>query len=150
MRLAIEQSAQAFEAGNLPFGAALVRDGALLLLAQNNQITERDPMGHAEVVLLRNACTNAGPSFARGATVYASGEPCAMCTGAMFWAGVERVVFAATQADIIEALGGPALPIRTAAVLASATPALVVEGGVQRAAAVAVLQRFARQARGQS
>jgi len=150
MRLAIEQSAQALEAGNMPFGAALVRDGALLLLAQNNQVTERDPMGHAEVVLLRNACTNGGPGFARGATVYASGEPCAMCTGAMFWAGVQRVVFAATQADIIAALGGPALPIRTAEVLAGAEPGLVVEGGVQRAAAVAVLERFARRARGAS
>lgn len=150
MRLAIEQSDRAFEAGNLPFGAALVRDGALLLLAQNNQVTERDPTGHAEVVLLRSACSNAGPNFARGATVYASGEPCAMCTGAMFWAGVQRVVFAATQADIIAALGGPALPIRTAEVLANATPPLVVVGGVQRAAAVAVLQRFARRARGES
>jgi tRNA(Arg) A34 adenosine deaminase TadA len=150
MRLAIEQSERAIEAGNMPFGAALVRDGTLLHVAQNNQLTELDLTGHAEVVLLRGAWAEHGLGVARGATVYASGEPCAMCTGAMFWAGVQRVVFAATQDDIIAALGGPALPIRTAEVLASATPAVVVEGGLQRAAAVAVLQRFALRARGGS
>src|SRR5262245_19660819 len=122
-RLAIEQSERAIEAGNMPFGAALVRDGTLLHVAQNNQLTELDLTGHAEVVLLRGAWAQFGLSVARGATVYASGEPCAMCTGAMFWAGVQRVVFAATQADIIAALDGPALPIRTAEVLAGATPA---------------------------
>lgn len=143
MQLAIEQSELALAAGNMPFGAALVRDGQLIQVAQNEQVTGRDPTAHAEVALLRQAWAAHGLDAARGATVYASGEPCAMCTGAMFWAGVQRVVFAATQADIIAALGGPALPIRTAEVLASATPEVVVEGGVSRAAAVAVLQRFA-------
>ena len=65
----------------MPFGAALVRDGVLLRLGQNNQVTAHDPSGHAEVSLLRDAWAEHGPDIARGATVYASGEPCAMCSG---------------------------------------------------------------------
>jgi tRNA(adenine34) deaminase len=81
------------------------------------------------------------------ATVYASGEPCAMCSGALFWGGVSRVVYAATTADIIGALGGASLPIRTTEVLAGASPSVTVEGPVLRDEAVAVLHLFAGRGR---
>jgi tRNA(Arg) A34 adenosine deaminase TadA len=101
-------------------------------------------MGHAEVVLVREVVKTKGRDALKGATVYASGEPCAMCSGSMFWAGVARVVFGASQADIIEALGGAELPIRTASVLAGANPAVTVDGPVLREEALAVLRRFGR------
>src|SRR3954465_4127452 len=107
MRQAIEASREALLAGDMPFGAVLVRQGSPLHVSRNNQITGRDLMGHAEVVLVREVSTLYGREALRGATVYASGEPCAMCSGALFWAGIARVVFAATTADIAEALGGP-------------------------------------------
>lgn len=141
MRLAIEASARALAQGDGPFGAALTKAGALVEIACNNQNSAEDLMGHAEVVLVQQAVRVHGRSVCHGATVYASGEPCAMCCGAMFWAGVARVVYAATQADIIAALGGPSLPITSAQVFAGAAPAVIVEGPLLRDEAVAVLAR---------
>lgn len=142
LREAIAASQRALEAGNMPFGASLVKDGRLLWVAQNNQRTTADCTGHAEVALVREARTALGPEATLGATVYASGEPCAMCAGAMFWAGIRRVVYAATTPDIEAALGGPSLPMRCADTLAHAQPAVAVDGPLLRDEAVAVLQRF--------
>jgi tRNA(Arg) A34 adenosine deaminase TadA len=144
MRLAVEASQRALDEGNVPFGASLVKDGALLHVSRNNQITGSDLMGHAEVVLVREVVNEKGRAVLQGATVYASGEPCAMCSGTLFWAGVARVVFGASQADIIEALGGAELPIRSASVFAGANPAVAVDGPVLREEAMAVLRRFGK------
>jgi len=95
MRAAIQASRDARARGDMAFGAVLVKDGLALLTAMNNQHTERDCTGHAEIVLVREAQQALGTSSLVGATVYASGEPCAMCAGAMFWAGIARVVYAA-------------------------------------------------------
>lgn len=143
LREAIVASQQALDAGNMPFGASLVKEGRLLWVAQNNQRTSADCTGHAEVVLIREARAALGPEVTQGATVYASGEPCAMCAGAMFWAGIRRVVYAATTPDIEAALGGPSLPMRCADALARAQPAVAVEGPLLREEAVTVLRRFA-------
>lgn len=145
MGLAIEASRAALAAGNMPFGASLVKDGRLLQVSGNNQVTTGDCTGHAEVALIREAVAALGREALVGATVYASGEPCAMCSGAMFWAGIRRVVFAATQDDIIQILGGPELPIRTAEVLATAQPVVVVEEGPLREEACAVLRAWTAQ-----
>lgn len=145
MRLAIEASRQAVAAGNMPFGATLLSPGgALLWTAQNNQVTSGDCTGHAELVLVREARAALGADALRGGTVYASGEPCAMCSGAMFWAGIRRVVFAASQDDIGAALGGDSLPIRSAQVYAGASPAVQVDGPLLADEAVAVLRDAAR------
>lgn len=146
LRAAIEASRQALARGNMPFGASLVKDGQLLWVAQNNQRTAGDCTGHAEVVLVREARQALGEQATVGATVYASGEPCAMCAGAMFWAGITRVVFAATTPDIEEALGGPSLPMRCVNALAGAQPAVRVEGPCLRDEAVAVLQAWVESA----
>lgn len=145
MRLAIEASAHAAAQGDGPFGATLVSPkGNILLVASNNAKTAADCTGHAEMVLIRQAQIQLGQSALRGATVFASGEPCAMCAGALFWAGVERIVFAASQADIIEVLGeSPAMPINSRQTLAGAQPAVQIDGPVLGDEAVAVLRRAA-------
>lgn len=141
MRRAIEASQQALQRGDMPFGATLASpQGETLLVSANNQNTTRDCTGHAEMVLVREAQARLGDASLRGATVYASGEPCAMCSGAMYWAGIARVVYAASQADIGAALGGDALPIESARVLAGATRPVTVEGPLLREEAVAVLR----------
>jgi len=142
MRLAIEASELALGEGNMPFGAALVKEGQLLHVSRNDQITSGDPLGHAEVVLVREVRSKWGRAALASGTVYASGEPCAMCSGAMFWAGVTRVVFAADQLEIIDALGGAELPIRSAEVLAGAKPPVRIDGPVLGAEALAILRRF--------
>jgi tRNA(adenine34) deaminase len=141
MRLAIDASARALARGDGPFGASVTKDGGLVHVACNNQNTAGDLMGHAEVVLVREVVHFHGKGVLQGATVYASGEPCAMCCGAMFWAGIRRVVYAATQADIIAALGGASLPIASSQVVAGARPEVAIDGPLLREAAVEVLRR---------
>ena len=145
MREAIAASRAAMAAGNMPYGAVLVSPaGKQLFSAQNNQITSGDCTGHAETALVREATAALGADALRGATVYASGEPCAMCAGAMFWAGIRRVVFGIPQPVMAEVAGGDLLPIGCAAVLAGSTPPVVVEGPLLQDEAVAVLQEYAR------
>lgn len=141
MALAIAASRQARAAGDNPFGATLVSpQGQILLTSRNTQNTTGDCTAHAELVLVREATAQLGADSLRGATVYASGEPCAMCSGAMFWAGISRVVFAASTQDIGDALGGPSLPARCADILHAAEPRVTVQGGLLRDDAVAALR----------
>lgn len=140
MRLAIDASRNALARGDEPYGAALANaDGQVLLVAENRQNTARDCTAHAEMELVRRAQTEFGPQALRGATVYASGEPCAMCAGAMYWAGVGHVVYAAAQADMAALVGGALLPARCAELLEAATPPLRVTGGLLVEQALAVL-----------
>lgn len=141
MRLAISAARQARAAGDTPFGATLVSpEGDIVHTSPNRQNSSNDCTAHAELVLVREVTAQHGAQELKGATVFASGEPCAMCSGAMFWAGISRVVYAATTQDIFEALGGPLLPVRCAQVLGEAQPAVKVEGGLLREDAVAALQ----------
>lgn len=148
MRCAIDASQAALDAGDMPYGAALVSaQGDVLMVAGNRQVTSGDCTAHAEVVLIREASARLGPAALRGATVYASGEPCAMCSGALFWAGVRRVVYAASSDVMAELFGGDLLPIRCAQVLADADPPVQVDGPVGAAAALAVLREAAERQR---
>lgn len=140
MQLAIDASRAALAQGDAPYGAVLAdAEGRVLLVAQNNQHSSGDCTGHAEMVLVRRAQAELGPAALRGATVYASGEPCAMCAGALFWAGVGHVVFAAGQPEMAAACGGALLPARCADLLAAARPPIPVTGDVLAAEALAVI-----------
>lgn len=147
LQLAIDASADAAAQGDGPFGATLISsDGSQWLVAANNVKSAADCTGHAEMVVLRNAQKAWGRPQLRGTTLYASGEPCAMCAGALFWAGVSRVVFGATQEDVIRLLGAsPAMPINSRTTLAGAQPAVVIEGPLLNEEACAVLKRFANE-----
>jgi tRNA(Arg) A34 adenosine deaminase TadA len=94
LRLSIEIARQARAAGNHPFGAILVGpDGAVLMEAGNAHGNAGDRTGHAERVLMTRASLAYPAEFLAGCTMYASAEPCAMCAGAAYWAGVGRVVY---------------------------------------------------------
>jgi tRNA(adenine34) deaminase len=80
--------------------------------------------------------------------VYASGEPCAMCSGAMFWAGIRRIVFAASTESIKRSLGGPSLPITSAQTLANAVPSIEVNGPLMQFEAVTVLLKMGKHSEG--
>jgi tRNA(Arg) A34 adenosine deaminase TadA len=143
MQRAIEASRQAVAAGDFPYGATLLATDGRTYVARNNQVTTGDCTGHAEVALVREVAQKLGPDALVGATVYASGEPCAMCSGAMFWAGVSRIVFA-MPTTVINAVGGaPYLQPTTASVLAGASREILVEGPLLQEEATAVLRDFA-------
>ena len=99
LRHAIAESRVARRRGDMPYGAVLAdAQGRFLLAAQNTQVTTQDITGHAELNLLRDASRRFGAAALKGGTVYASGEPCAMCAGAIYWAGVARVVYGLSAA----------------------------------------------------
>jgi tRNA(Arg) A34 adenosine deaminase TadA len=107
LRAAIAVSRSARARGNEPYGAVLVAaDGALLGTAENTQVTARDCTGHAETNLLRALAPRLDRAALADATLYASGEPCPMCAGAIYWSGVGRVVYA-LGIETMLALAGP-------------------------------------------
>jgi tRNA(adenine34) deaminase len=88
---------QAEAAGEVPVGAVLVKDGALLGAGWNQPIGAHDPTAHAEVMALRAAAKDAGNYRLTGTTLYVTLEPCAMCAGAMVHARVARLVYGAAD-----------------------------------------------------
>ncbi len=103
LRRAIELAYEARGRGNAPFGAVLVGgDGRILVEGQNTVSTERDVTGHAETNLIRTAYRSVDAETLAASTLYASAEPCAMCSGAIFWAGVGRVVYGLGAAWLYE------------------------------------------------
>lgn len=95
MQLAIEQAQLAANAGEVPVGAVLVRNGHVLSTGFNQPIGNHDPSAHAEMLALRQAAATEGNYRLPGTTLYVTLEPCTMCAGAMLHARVERVVYGA-------------------------------------------------------
>ena len=100
VRQAIELARQARLAGNHPFGALLVLDGEVALTAQNTVATDRDPTAHAETNLVSKAIRHLSPEQIRHAVLYTSCEPCAMCAGKMYWAGIRSVTYALSAEEL--------------------------------------------------
>jgi tRNA(Arg) A34 adenosine deaminase TadA len=92
MRIALDEARQ----GDFPFGAVIVRDGAVLARGRNLGRTLHDPTAHGEMVAIRRCVADRGGEVLRGATLYTSGEPCVMCMGAILWCHMARLVFAAS------------------------------------------------------
>ena len=98
LRQSFDVARRAMAHGNHPFGAVLVdRDGNLLLEAENGYMPSHDGTAHAERLLATQACTTLDPGTLRSATLYSSAEPCAMCAGAIYWAGIGRVVYGLSE-----------------------------------------------------
>jgi tRNA(Arg) A34 adenosine deaminase TadA len=106
LRRSFEVARRAREHGNHPFGAILVgADGAVLLESENGYLPDRDMTAHAERLLATRASRMYGPEFLAGCTLYSSAEPCAMCAGASYWAGIGRVVYALSERRLKEVTG---------------------------------------------
>jgi len=97
MQLALDQAHQAAAAGEVPVGAVVVKNGQVIATGRNAPIANHDPTAHAEVVALREAAKVLGNYRLEGCTLYVTLEPCAMCSGAMLHARVDRVVFGAVD-----------------------------------------------------
>ena len=95
MRLAIEQAQLAAQSGEVPVGAVLVKDGQVISKAFNKPIANHDPSAHAEMLALREAALLEKNYRIPGSTLYVTLEPCAMCSGAILHARIDRVVYGA-------------------------------------------------------
>lgn len=143
MRQALEFAAQAADAGEVPVGAVLVADDALVAGGRNRPIGTHDPSAHAEIDCLRAAGRATGNYRLTGATLYVTLEPCLMCVGAIVHARVARLVFGAHDpksgavSSVCRGFELPGLNHRVAA-----------EGGVLEADCGDVLKAFFRLRRG--
>jgi tRNA(Arg) A34 adenosine deaminase TadA len=95
MSVALEEARLAGERGEVPIGAAVVKDGAILARAGNRMIGNDDPTAHAEVLAIRMAAAVAGSQRLVDADLYVTLEPCAMCAAAISFARIRRLYFGA-------------------------------------------------------
>lgn len=140
---AVELASQARARGNHPFGALLVdkeTDG-VLLEAENSVVTGRDCTCHAEMNLVRLASQTLSPDVLRKTTLYTSTEPCPMCAGAIYWAGIREVVFGISTQQL-HAIAGPGLVLSCSEVFAHGAEPVVVHGPTLPETAVSVHEGF--------
>ncbi len=106
MRAALEEARRGLLEGEVPVGAVVVADGAIVARAHNAPIALSDPTAHAEVLALREAGRKTGNYRLTGATLYVTVEPCPMCCGAALQARLARVVYGAAdpKAGAVESL----------------------------------------------
>jgi tRNA(adenine34) deaminase len=142
MDAALEQAQLALAAGEVPIGAVLVVEDAIVARAFNQPISACDPTAHAEVLVLREAARIVGNYRLTAADVYVTLEPCLMCVGALVHARVRRVVYGAAE---------PKTGALVSTVRALETPGLnhrfEVTGGVREEAARELIQEFFREKR---
>ena len=125
MRMAIEQAQLAAQSGEVPVGAVIVRDGQVISRAFNKPIANHDPSAHAEMLALREAALTEENYRIPGSTLYVTLEPCAMCSGAMLHARIDRVVYGAH--DPKTGAAGSVLDIFSSKQINHQT---IVEGGI--------------------
>jgi len=142
MEVALAEARLAAEAGEVPIGAAVVRDGGLIARGQNRVLRDLDPTAHAEIVALRAAAQAVGNYRLSGCTLYVTLEPCAMCAGAMVHARLDRLVFAA--ADPKAGAAGSVLGVINHPQL---NHKLVVEQGILAEESAELLRNFFRERR---
>lgn len=131
LRRCVELAAEAVDAGDDPFGSLLVSSaGEVLREDRNRETSSGDPTAHPEIALARWAGANLTPAERSAATVYTSGEHCAMCSAAHAWVGLGRIVFASSTAQTdawLADLGAPAAPVLPLSV-ADVAPGVVTVG----------------------
>jgi len=98
LRRSFDVARRAMSHGNHPFGAILVDENRNVLIeTENGYMPAHDGTAHAERLLASQACTTLSADVLRKATLYSSAEPCAMCAGAIYWAGIGRVVYGLSE-----------------------------------------------------
>ena len=97
MALALAEARAAAQRGEVPVGAVVVKDGAVLASAGNRTLEDRDPTAHAEMLALRAAASALGSERLTGCDLYVTLEPCPMCAGAISFARIRRLYFGASD-----------------------------------------------------
>ncbi|MEM1054477.1 MAG: tRNA adenosine(34) deaminase TadA [Bacteroidota bacterium] len=95
MRLALQEAERAAEAGEVPVGAVVIKDGRIVGKGHNQVERLGDPTAHAEMLAVSAACSTLGTKYLDGCTLYVTLEPCPMCAGALVWAKLSRLVYGA-------------------------------------------------------
>jgi tRNA(Arg) A34 adenosine deaminase TadA len=133
LRRSLAAARRSLTHGNHPFAAILVdADGQVLIETENGYMPGRDGTAHAERLLATQACTTLPADIRAGATLYSSAEPCAMCAGAIYWAGIGRVVYGLSERRLRDVTGNhpenPTLDLPCRDVFASGQRSTAVVG----------------------
>ena len=142
MQQALKQASFAANAGEVPVGAILVRNGTVISSAFNQPITQSDPSAHAEILALRMAASFDGNYRLPTTTMYVTLEPCVMCCGAMLHARVGRVVYGAS--DPKTGAAGSVLDVFS---IQSINHQTKVQGGIMSAECGQILREFLKDRR---
>ena len=102
MREAIRLASESVRKGGGPFGAVVVRNGAVVAASANSVTIDNDPTAHAEVNTIREACRKLGTFDLSDCVIYTSCEPCPMCLGAIYWSRISRIYYGNTRKDARE------------------------------------------------
>ncbi len=143
MGLALKEARQAYQLGEVPVGAAILKDGVLIGRGHNLKETLQDPTAHAEIIALREAAQHEGSWRILGATMYVTLEPCPMCAGAMVMARIPNLVIGTrdprtgASGSLMDITGDERLNHRVA-----------VTSGVREAECAWLLEEFFRKLRG--
>ncbi|MFD6953544.1 tRNA-specific adenosine deaminase [Nocardiopsis sp. TSRI0078] len=132
LRRAVELAARALESGDEPFGSVLVGADGAVLFEDHNHVAGGDRTQHPEFAIARWSTTRMTPAERAAATVYTSGEHCPMCSAAHGWAGLGRIVYASSSAQLVswlEGWGVPPAPVRALPV-GEVVPGIAVDGPV--------------------
>jgi tRNA(adenine34) deaminase len=143
MRAALDEARRAFDAGEVPVGAVVVRDGEIVGRGFNQPISGVDPTAHAEIVALREAAATVANYRLVGTTLYVTIEPCLMCVGAMVHARVATLVFGASEPK-----AGAIVSSCQAHELPSLNHRIEVVSGVLEEECRAIIQEFFQARRG--
>jgi len=127
VRQAIALASEARRQGNHPFGALLVLDGQVVLTATNSVNTDRDPTAHAETNLVAAAIRQLSRDQIERAALYTSCEPCAMCAGKMYWAGIRTVIYGLSS-EQLAVMAGPDFLVPCHELFQRATETVTVVG----------------------
>ena len=142
MDAALEEARKARDAGEVPIGAVVVLDGAIVGRGFNQPIAAGDPTAHAEIVAIRAAARTAGNYRLTGAALCVTIEPCLMCVGALVHARIQTLVYGAAEprtGSLISAVRGAELP--------GLNHRVEVVGGVREAACRELMQSFFKERR---
>jgi len=143
MERALDGAHKAAEAGEVPIGAIVLHEGAIIGRGQNRVLRDNDPTAHAEIVAMREAAAALGNYRLNGCQLYVTLEPCAMCAGAMIHARLDRLVYAA--ADPKAGAAGSVLAVVNHPRL---NHQMQVEQGILAEESAALLRSFFRERRG--
>lgn len=103
MQMAVDLSEQAVDGKKGgPFGAVIVRENIVVGSSGNEVFKQTDPCAHAEIMAIRDACTNLKTVDLAGCYIYSSAEPCPMCMAAIYWANIKGIYFSNTEEDSME------------------------------------------------
>ena len=102
MQIAIEEAKLAMKENEVPVGAVIVKNNNLIAQAHNQPVNNNDPTAHAEIVAIRNACTELNTFDLSGCEMYTSCEPCPMCLSAIYWSHIDIVYYGNSRENAAE------------------------------------------------